>query len=126
MLRSRSLIFAITQFDDKFLNLQISSIFCAISYRCRYLKILNLLPSKSRSRSRIAIFAITQFDGKRPDLQMYPIHFSASSYRFRDIKIINFLHSKTRPRSLREISQLHNSMVNVKKSTNLSPTHFLR
>ena len=38
--------------------------FCASSYRFRYIQILNVWPSKSRSKSQSTIFAVTPFDGK--------------------------------------------------------------
>ena len=87
---TRSAIFAITWFDGKYQNLQMSPTnFWAISYHFR--QILNILFSISRSRSQSAIFTIAQFDGKCQNLQMSSTHFfCTSSYCLWEINILNF------------------------------------
>ena len=73
---SRSSIFAITSFDCKCQNLQISPTnFCASSYSFRVNTILNLLPSKSRSRSRSAITQLHHSITNKTNLHMFSPYF---------------------------------------------------
>ena len=58
-----------TSFDGKCQHLQTSPTRFALAFTVSDIKILNILPSKSRSRSRIAIFALTLFHGKYQNLQ---------------------------------------------------------
>ena len=68
--------FAMTPFDDKCQNLQNNPAHCcAGSHRFRDINILNLLPSKRRSRPQCTIFAMPTFKGKCQNLQESAIHF---------------------------------------------------
>ena len=78
-----------------------------------YIKVLNVWPSKSRSRSRTAISTITPFNGKCQNLQISHTNLFASSYHFKEF-FWNFLLSKSRSGHGVQFSQLHDSMANVK------------
>ena len=92
-----------------------STHFCDSSYRFRDIKILNIVPSKSKTRSQSAILAIIPFDGKCQNLRLSPLHICANSYRFRYIKNLNFFYLQKVGHSHRvQFSQLHHSMANGK------------
>ena len=123
--RSRSAIFAITLFNVKCQNIQLSATrFSASSYRFKDITILNIWHPKSWSSWRIVIFTITPFDGKCQNRWMSPAHFCASSYRLKDIKNFNFNHQKVGQGQEVHIFQLYPQW-EISKSTNVSHT-FLR
>ena len=94
--RSRSTIFAWTQFHGKFKSLRKTSTHCcASSYRFRDINILNLLLSECRSSSRSTILQWHNSMANVKNLQMSP----PSSYQFRDIKMLNLLPAEKRSRS---------------------------
>ena len=63
-------------FDSKYQNLQkLPMHFCASSNRFGEISIVNVLPSKSRSKSKNTILAMTPFDGKCQNLQSLSLHF---------------------------------------------------
>ena len=104
MWSSRSTIFVLTPFDEKYQNQQkIYMHFCASSYSYRNIKMLNVLIWKCRSRSRGKIFAMAMFDSICQHLQKTPTNLCVSFHSFRYMNIFNFWPSRSRSRSSRAI-----------------------
>ena len=123
---SRNTIFALTPFDGKCQNLQMTSPhFGASSYRFRDNNILVVWPLKGRSTSRSTIIAMTPFHGNWKNLHTSFLHFYFSlRYDMCEVAIERnrhaqrYRHTHTRetekPIAIREIMQicLKNKYVN--------------
>ena len=91
------------------------TLFCASSYRFRYITILDFLPLKIRSRSHDAIFAVTPFENNCQNLKCLP-HIFALSLTFRIYKNENKNYlQKVGQGHWVQFSQFHHSILNAKE-----------